>query len=486
MSIDERRVTAGWIDVAPSGEALSLEASPEMVVEEGPMVLREENFLPLPKALPVDGGERVSSVDVIRGVALMGILAMNIVGMAWPGNVYGNPIAAPGYSRADLWLWGFNHVVFDTKMMTLFSMLFGGGLVLMSDRADGRGAKMRGVYYRRVAWLLVIGLVHAYLIWDGDILVMYASVGLLLYPIRQWSARTLLIVGVCLNLVLVPLWAGFRFGAVPFMEATAMKVEAQVAAKETPVPWEKRVAEAWKKMAKPEKKSAFEKREVFLEDLKVMRGGYAGIVKNRALNLFFGQTLGFVMFAWWFVGGRMLIGMGLMKLGVFSARLSVRSYAVMMAVGYGLGLPLMIFDAVQESSHGFFPGQGFQHGLEGWFMITMYGSMLVVFGHIGLVMLACKTNTATWLTRRLGAAGRMALSCYLFDSIVGTTLFYGYGFDFAGSLYRPLLYAIVLTIWTTQLLVCPLWLEKFRFGPAEWLWRSLTYWKFQSMKPRAA
>ena len=119
-------------------------------------------------------------------------------------------------------------------------------------------------------------------------------------------------------------------------------------------------------------------------------------------------------------------------------------------------------------------------------MLIAYGSLPVVFGHIGLVMLIYQANALPWLTRRLAAAGRMALSCYLFDSIVCTTFFYGYGFDFTASLHRPLLYAVVITIWTAQLLVCPLWLERFRFGPAEWLWRSLTYWKAQPMRARVA
>jgi uncharacterized protein len=157
----------------------------------------------------------------------------------------------------------------------------------------------------------------------------------------------------------------------------------------------------------------------------------------------------------------------------------------MMAVGYGIGLPLMLFDCWHLSRNGFFLGHQFQHMLKGWPMITLYGSLAVVFGHIGLVMLLWQTNSLTWLTRRLGAAGRMALSCYLFDSIACTTFFYGYGLDFYGALHRPLLYAIVATIWTGQLLVCPLWLEHCQYGPAEWLWRSLTYWKLQPMRAKA-
>ena len=438
----------------------------------------ETETKPIVRALPVSGKDRVGSVDVIRGVALLGILAMNVVAFGWPGEVYGIPILAPDHDWADLTLWAFNHLVFETKMMTLFSMLFGAGLVLMSDRAEGRGAKIRGVYYRRVAWLLVIGAIHAYLIWDGDILVLYASCGFLLYPVRRWSAQRLIVVGVCLNLLLIPLIAGFRFVGVPFMARTAARVEAQVKAGEKPKWWETKVQEGWREIAKTE----MPKREDFLKSIATHRGPYWGLVKERARELIFGHTIGFVFVGWWFAGGRMLIGMGLMKLGAFSARLSQRAYQKMMAIGYGIGLPLMAFDAYHQASHGFFLGRRLWYALDGWPLLIAYGSLPVVFGHIGLVMLIYQKGALSWLTRRLAAVGQMALSCYLFDSIACSTLFYGYGLDFFATLHRPLLYAVVLTIWTMQLLICPLWLERFRIGPAEWLWRSLTYWKVQPMR----
>jgi uncharacterized protein len=475
MSIEERPGSANLAE-----PTTSVEGGPVESVDGFPLVHDEAASVAKPTARPVEGSERVGSVDVIRGVALMGILAMNIVHFGWPGSVYSIPIMAPDYGKGDLILWGLNHLIFDTKMMTLFSMLFGAGLVLMSDRAAGRGAKLGWIYYRRIFWLLMIGLVHAYLIWDGDILVMYASCGFLLYPVRKLSAKTLIITGVCLNLLLIPLLLGIRLAGIPYMRRTAERVEAQTHSGQKPSYWDERVAEGWKDMSKKPK------REEFLKIIATYRGSYAEIVKDRARSLIWEETLGFIFFGWWFAGGRMMIGMGLMKLGVFAAERSRKTYLTMMGLGYGIGLPVLLFDAIHESMNGFFLGQQPWHALEGWPMLTVYGSLPVVFGHIGLVMLLWQSNTLSWLTPRLGAAGRMALSCYLFDSIACSTFFYGYGLDFYGSLHRPLLYAIVITIWTAQLLVCPLWLEHFRYGPAEWLWRSLTYWKLQPMRAKVA
>ncbi len=463
---------------ARSGPSLASEA-PHTI--DG-FAIESEALPTLPKAKPVEAAERINSVDVIRGVALMGILAMNIVGFAWPWGVYEIPILDPDATSFDTALWALNHLIFDTKMMSLFSMLFGAGLVLMSDRAEGRQARIRGPYYRRLFWLLVIGLIHSYLIWDGDILVLYASCGFFLYPFRKLSAKTLIILGVALNLLLVPIIVGGGMFIVPYLKATAKKVDAMRKEGKKPSTLQETLNGVWEEMKKADDTS----REEFLKEVLAYRASYPQIVRHRASDLFWAQTLGFVMGTSWFAGGRMLLGMGLMKLGVFSAALSRRTYLWMACLGYGIGIPLLAFDIFHEIQNHFFLGHRLSHTMGCWPLLTLYGSVPVVFGHIGAVMLICQSGALTWLTRRLAAAGRMALSNYLFDSIVCTTLFYGYGFDLFGAIHRPLLYVIVLTIWSLQLLVSPIWLEFFRFGPAEWLWRSLTYGKLQPIRVRSS
>ncbi len=432
-------------------------------------------------AEPVRADERFASVDLLRGVALCGILAMNIVDFAWPEAKYMNPYAGPDRpSVLDLSAWTFNHVVFDTKMMTLFSMLFGAGLVLMGDRAEARGASIRGVYYRRVLWLLAIGLCHAYLIWAGDILVMYAECGLLLYLFRKKTPRTLLITGAILVAIIVPLYFGLLAG-VNFMKATTARVEARRAADQTPATWETRVANFWTANLRDDMTPNAEKRaENFRKNMTTYRGGYLGIVKHRAKEVWKGQVFGMLFFGWWYTGGRMLIGMGLMKLGVFSAERSRRFYLTMLAVGYGIGLPLLILSAARSISIEFDP----KYALSPWGLTGFLGSLPMVFGHIGAVMLIYQSGVATRLTRRLSAVGRMALSNYLTHSIVCTTLFYGYGFGLFGHVGRAALVLIVIAIWSAQIWYSPLWLARFRYGPAEWLWRSLTYGKPQPMRIR--
>ena len=188
--------------------------------------------------------ERLTSVDVLRGFALLGILAMNIVGFAWPGPAYGDPLRGAGFAGSDRAVWFFNHLVFEAKMMTIFSMLFGAGLVLMNERAGSRGGSLRGVYYRRVLWLLVIGAIHAYLIWDGDILFIYAECGLLHLPVSQQDTQDADHSGRDADDADHPLVLGFG-AAVKGMKAITARVDAQVKAGETPRKLDKRIRDIW-------------------------------------------------------------------------------------------------------------------------------------------------------------------------------------------------------------------------------------------------
>lgn len=142
--------------------------------------------------LPVSDPERIESLDVLRGFALLGILAMNIRAMAAPVGAYATPYAFFEYDGASRASYILTTVAFELKMMGLFSMLFGAGVLLYAAKPTESGRPPRGLWFRRMFWLLVIGLVHAYLIWEGDILVPYALCGLLvLWWVRNWSARAL-------------------------------------------------------------------------------------------------------------------------------------------------------------------------------------------------------------------------------------------------------------------------------------------------------
>ena len=181
------------------------------------------------QARPVTSSERMASMDVLRGFALLGILTMNILSLGLPSTARLNPYVAGGFTGINYFAWLVGYFLFDEKMITIFSMLFGAGLVLMTDRSNQPGRSTAALYYRRVGILLVIGLIHAYLIWDGDILVSYALCGMLAYPLRTLSPRTLIIVAVLAMLPSVPLTAAVSRLFQSFREAS---VRVQVAARQ--------------------------------------------------------------------------------------------------------------------------------------------------------------------------------------------------------------------------------------------------------------
>ena len=147
------------------------------------------------KVTPVRATERIVTLDVLRGFALFGILLMNIQSFAMPEAAYFIPAAYGDLTGANRVVWWFSYLFADQKFMTLFSMLFGAGIVLMTAKAEQSGRPTLGLHYRRMFWLLVIGLMHGYLLWSGDILALYAICGFIVYWFRRWPPRRLLIAG---------------------------------------------------------------------------------------------------------------------------------------------------------------------------------------------------------------------------------------------------------------------------------------------------
>ncbi|KAA3610929.1 MAG: DUF418 domain-containing protein [Calditrichaeota bacterium] len=415
---------------------------------------------------PVAEKNRIESIDVLRGVAILGILAMNIYAFTMPFSAYNNPLIWGGTDAFSKFIWFFTHIIFDQKFLPIFSMLFGAGLILMFERSET--GKFAGTWYRRTLWLLVIGALHGYLIWFGDILFTYAFLGLLIYPLRRKKAKTLIIFGSIWMLVALGLSSAGGF----FMQklgVEATKIETKVQAEEELSDKETAMLQQWKGMRPMAAPTA----EDLKKDIDAYLGSYADAVKHRAPTVLMMQTMGLFFFGLWRMGGLMLIGMGLMKAGVFSAQKETGFYRRLLIWCYGLGLPLVAVSAWQLAAHDwsfFFFQQAGVH----W---NYVGSVLVALGHVSLIMLAVKGKWFTKLEKRFAAVGRMAFTNYLMQSIICTTIFYGYGLGLYGSIDRPAQMLFVVAIWIIQLYYSTWWLERFRYGPAEWFWRFLTYGK---------
>jgi len=397
---------------------------------------------------PTGATERIVVLDVLRGFALLGILYMNIQAFAMPESAYFIPTLYGDLSGINLWAWFVGRVLFDQKFMTLFSILFGAGIVLQTARLDARGVSARGMYYRRTFWLLLFGLAHAYLLWAGDILTTYALCAALLFYLRKLAPWYLILMG-ALVLLIPPL---LMFGSYKFAPPEVVQ---DLLTEFSP------------------------SNERIEKEVAAYRGGWLEQMAARVPSSLSVHSSGLLFYLLWRAGGLMLVGMALYKWGVLSARSSAKLYKGFMWIGFGAGIPLVAYGVFDNFSHGW---DVLYARMGPGFLYNYVGSILVSLGYIGVVMRIVQLNLLRTLRVRLAAVGRMALSNYLLHTFIATVIFYGYGFGLYGSVSRWQLVLIVLVIWGMQLAVSPVWLRYFKFGPFEWLWRSLTYKQLQPMR----
>ena len=399
---------------------------------------------------PVTRAERIESLDVLRGFALLGILIMNIQSFSMISAAYLNPTAYGDLTGANFAVWLLSHLFADQKFMTIFSLLFGAGIVLMAERAASTGARPAGTHYRRMLWLILFGLLHAHLLWFGDILYTYGMCGLVVYLFRKLPPRWLIPLGLLSLAVSSAMWLFFGWS----MEFWPEQALADFTRDWIPPP------------------------EMVEKELAVYHGGWLGQMSHRVPDALEFQTFVFLTWTSWRAGGLMLAGMGLYKLGVFSARRSNAFYIGLIAAAAVLGIPTVLYGVYTDLQSGWDLGYSFFFGWQ----FNYWGSVPVSLGWVGLVMLACRGGFIPWLTSRLAAVGQSAFTNYLLHTFICTTLFYGHGFGLFGRVERVGQIAIVAAIWVLQLAISPLWLRHFRFGPFEWMWRSLTYFRLQPFR----
>lgn len=415
---------------------------------------------------PVQESERISSIDTLRGVSLLGILIVNIQVFAYPSTTLFNPMTYGDFTGLNQGAWTFVYLFFNQKMMTIFSMLFGAGVILMHQRAVAKDVNFCSVYYRRLLWLFLIGMVHAYLIWYGDILVPYALCGLLLYPMRKLKPVWLITIGIFALLIgmSIMMASGFFF---TYVKKQFDAVAAAEAEGREPSQQEKEFAKVYEEI-----KTGFSPTEEIIQDeIDAMTSSYPDMVSRRFLFTLIMQFQSTLFYLGWRALGMMLIGMALMKLGIFSAEKSLKFYIGMSVIGYAVGLTLTGLGASGLIEQKFNFAYYFREGSH----FDYIGSVIATFGHVGFVMAICKTGALKWLRERLAAVGRMAFTNYLTESILMTFVFYGWGLGYFAQIDRFNQLFLVLGVWVLILIISPIWLRHFKYGPAEWLWRSLTY-----------
>ncbi|TCP98801.1 uncharacterized protein C8J46_104350 [Sphingomonas sp. PP-F2F-A104-K0414] len=392
----------------------------------------------------------------------MGILASNIAAFGFPEFAYMTPASMGAPSTPDLIAWTTTFIVIDGKMRGLFSFLFGASMLLVIDRAEANGEDPATVHLRRMAWLFVFGIAHLYLLWWGDILAHYALVGAIAYMFARLPVRWLIGVGL----------ACIAFQTVELTTLVAYTFDLHGAALQPGAT--ARVITNWQLLAdqfgQPSRASV-------TRELAIGRGGWRDLVAWRwthaagpitSLTATGPETLGFMLF-----------GMAALRSGFLTGEWSRRRYTVIAVVGIGLGWIGYAAIAAFDIAHGF----DARYVALSWLALATPLRPLTIMGYAAAIILLARPGG--WLTTRVAAAGRMAFSNYLGTTILCTTLFYGYGFGLYGALSRAQLYLVVVPICLLMLLWSKPWLDRFRYGPLEWLWRSLSRFAWQPMRGSA-
>ena len=390
----------------------------------------------------------------------MGILAMNIVGFAMPFQAYMNPAAYGPLGAADLVSWAVSFVLVDGKMRGLFSFLFGASILLVIQRAEGKGESPAAIHYRRMAWLLVFGLLHFYLIWFGDILTGYALIGMVAYLFRRQPVQAL--IGWALGLLLVQLliMAGLAAAMTAFAE--------QAAAPGAPVETVKQFREL-ERMFGPVGGTELER------ILRLFRGGWLDLVRHRLTEQTAKPFTGLPMFGWETLA-YMLLGMAALKSGFLTGAWQNQAYVRVLLIGFCIGVPAYALIAWSFYRSGFTMPATFVHAMAA----TVPFRPPMILAIAALIILLTRRGGA--LAARIAAAGRAAFTNYLGTSILMTTLFYGYGFGLFGTLGRAELWLVVIAMWALMLAWSKPWLDRFAYGPFEWLWRSLARGRAQPLR----
>jgi uncharacterized protein len=378
---------------------------------------------------------RIAALDALRGAGILGVLLVHVQLFAMPVAARSNPTVYGDVHGADGAVWLATRLLADGKFIAIFALLFGAGIAISADRREAEGTPAAPLHYRRMAALFLVGVLHAYLLWHGDMLVTLALCGALVFPHRGRSAGWLMAAGVAM-LAVAPLLTLALAWAAP--EALAQ-------------------AEAfWRPSA-----------GAVSREIAAYRGGWLLQQTHRAPTAWALQTSSLALRDVWQTSGLMLLGMGVVRTGALTGERPARWHGVLAATGLALGVPLSVW-AVQRSAA---RGWEFRDFVLVGSHLHYVGSLLVGGAWIGAILLLHHRGL---LPAAVRAVGRTALSNYLLATLLCTTVFYGHGLGLFGSVDRLGQLLVVALVWATQCSLTTWWLARFDAGPLEWMVRSLT------------
>jgi uncharacterized protein len=402
---------------------------------------------------------RYISLDALRGFAVMGILAMNIIAFCMPQWAYITPLAYGGETSSDRMAWLFSFIFIDGKMRGLFALLFGASMMLIIEQAQAKEESAAKVHFSRMGWLAVFGLLHYFFIWFGDILFTYALTGCIAYLFRNWDPQRLIKWALIIAGIGLILW-GLQFGGLQVLQILALQPDANA-----------ELVKAYQDMIND---PSFDYNTA--KELSVHRGDYAGIVAYKVEQWFvplgqFFQVLPEIL-------SMMMMGMAMKKNGFLTGEMDASVYSKWAGRMMIPGLLLTTLLAAIVAASGY----NKVDALAAYIAWAIVPRFMLVIGYAAILVAFIRHYKDSGFIKKVAAAGQAAFTNYLGTSIVMTTIFYGYGFGLFGDISRLQAWMFVFGACAVMLLWSQPWLARYRYGPLEWLWRTLARMQLQPMR----
>ena len=393
--------------------------------------------------------QRISSIDLLRGIAVLGILIMNIQSFTMPGSAYINPTAYGDLSGINKWVWILSHLFADTKFMSLFSILFGAGIILLTDKLKATQRPVRKIWYSRIIWLFIFGFLHMLLIWAGDILMMYAICGFYAFLFKNRTTKFLIRLAIILFIIPISIEA-FQGSSWSYFPDEAKD----------------QVLAAWS----PSDEKISEQVEY------INAASYSQSISYRIedyLGLFFYH---FVPEGFWRILSMMLFGMYFYKRGIITASKEAGFYKKWIMIFLPLGLLFVICGLIYNFNNQWQLPESMFYGAT----FNYIGSLFMAVTYMCIVMLWSQSEILSSAKELLQKVGKMAFTNYILTSLI--CFLFVFITNLFGGIERIYQFMMTLIVWSILLLFTQLWNKSFRMGPLEWLWRSLTYWKWAKIK----
>lgn len=418
--------------------------------------------------------DRIRIIDIIRGVAVLGIFAMNLPLMAFPHNLSNNYLITNPNQGWGYWIGIISDIIFLDKMRGLFTLFFGVSAVLIIKKLEKQFGELDAItiYFRRLLWLLVFGLVHAYiLLWSGEVLFHYAVLGMFLFPFIK-ASRKVLVAAILTCLAVLILQPIIDYRDMVDLQKEYSSVQNKQQSNEILAIDDKEILEEWKESIADNQPDE----EEIEDEVEAKTSYYFDVFDYNKEEVIEEETVEFYLYHFWDYIPYMLLGIILFRIGFFDKNIKQTAQLIIAVCGISIGLMVHTWLYLHYYENYSNPVDSLYY-----LIFVDLGRLPFVLGYISLIIFLFRLRSLDRMGNWLAATGKMALTNYLTQSIIAAYILYGFGFAQFNQLNRVKIAAIILSVWIFQVIFSSAWIKYFDYGPFEWVWRSLTYWKIQPL-----